>query len=117
MIDSQRNGRLDGAAALGHADVIGVRVRRNSDGSYRFDVTIRSRDSGWDSVADAFEILSTSANILGRRILAHPHKTEQPFTRELDGIAIPDGVDTVTVRAHHKEHGFSGATLTVKLSS
>ncbi len=114
---SLQNRASDEAAAPGHADVVGVRVCRNSDGSYCFNVTIRSRDNGWDSFADAFEILSPDETVISRRILAHPHETEQPFTRELDGVAIPNGVDTVTVRAHHKEHGFSGATMAVKLSS
>lgn len=40
--------------------------------------------------------------LLGRRVLLHPHETEQPFTRDLYGVSTPAGVTHVTVRARHK---------------
>ena len=53
--------------------------------------------------------------MLGRRVLLHPHETEQPFTRELHGVRIPAGVERVTVRARHKPKGYDGKTLSIKL--
>jgi hypothetical protein len=38
---------------------------------------------------------------------------EQPFTRSLSGVTIPDGVDRVTVRARDSVHGHGGASVTV----
>ncbi len=107
--------RDNGDALGGLCDVLDVSVSRNADASYRFDVTIRSRDQGWHSFADAFEIMGPGAVVLGKRILAHPHETEQPFTRSLDMLVIPDGIETVTVRAHHKVYGFAGNTVNVSL--
>ena len=107
---------LAGAGALaGEADVIDARVTLRGGGVFDFDVTIRSNDLGWDHYADAFEVLAPDGTLLGKRVLLHPHETEQPFTRDLHGVAIPDGVRQVTIRAHHKPAGYDGAALTVTL--
>ena len=53
--------------------------------------------------------------MLGTRELAHPHVTEQPFTRSLGGVTIPDGVERVRVRAHDSVEGWGGAEMTVAL--
>jgi hypothetical protein len=104
-----------GAAGAGEADVIGAKVRRASDGSYNFDVTVKSNDRGWDYYADAFEVLAPDGRLLGRRVLLHPHENEQPFTRELYGVKIPQGIERVLVRARHKPQGYDGKTLAVAL--
>jgi len=104
-----------GAAAAGEADVIDAKVRRGADGTYDFDVTVRSNDRGWDYFADAFEVLTTDGRVLGRRVLLHPHENEQPFTRELHGVRIPQGIERVVIRARHKPKGYDGKALTVVL--
>ena len=98
-------------AFAGEADVVGVKVRRNSAGTYDFDVTVKSVDKGWHHYADAFEVIGPDGAVLGRRILYHPHETEQPFTRDLYGVRIPAGVTHVTVRARHKPKGYDGKTM------
>jgi hypothetical protein len=104
-----------GAAIAGEADVVDVKVRRAAAGTYDFDVTVRSVDKGWEHYADAFEVLAPDGTLLGRRVLAHPHEDEQPFTRELYGVRVPVGVTQVTVRARHKPKGYDGATMKVTL--
>lgn len=104
-----------GAAFAGEADVVDVKVRRAAPGVYDFDVTVKSADKGWNYYADAFEVLSPEGAILGRRVLLHPHETEQPFTRDLYGVRIPAGIERVTVRARHKPKGYDGKTLSIKL--
>ena len=103
------------AAFAGEADVVDVKVRRNASGTYDFDVTVKSVDKGWNHYADAFEVLGPEGALLGRRILLHPHETEQPFTRDLYGVRIPAGVTQVTVRARHKPRGYDGETMSVPL--
>jgi hypothetical protein len=49
--------------------------------------------------------------------LAHPHVDEQPFTRGQSGIEIPEGVTSVTVRAHDIVDGFGGMTVLVDLTA
>ena len=49
--------------------------------------------------------------MLGVRELLHDHASEQPFTRSLTGVAIPDGVTTVTVEARDLANGWGGGTV------
>lgn len=102
-------------ALAGEADVINAKVAKGRDGTYNFDVTIRSNDRGWDYYCDRFEVLGPDGRVLGVRTLYHPHETEQPFTRELYGVRIPAGLRKVTIRARHKPKGYDGETLTVAL--
>ena len=106
---------LAAVALAGEADVVAVKPTRESNGTWRFDVTVKSNDRGWDYYADAFEVLTPKGVLLGRRILFHPHETEQPFTRELSGVKIPPEVNKVVVRARHKPRGYDGATMTIEL--
>ena len=55
--------------------------------------------------------------VAGTRELAHPHVEEQPFTRSLSGVPIPDGVESVTVAARDSVAGFCGSTVEVLLRS
>jgi hypothetical protein len=105
------------AAAPAFADpatVHHVKVSKTG-GAYTFDVTIRHTDMGWDDYADAFRIKDPAGNVLGTRDLAHPHVNEQPFTRSLSGVQVPEGVSEVIVEARDTVLGWSAATKTVKL--
>ena len=96
------------------ADVIGVDVTADA-GSYRFDVTVRSGDTGWDKYADRWEVRAPDGAVLGTRELAHPHENEQPFTRSLSGVVVADSIDRVVVVARDSVLGFCGATREVAL--
>ena len=102
----------------GEADVIRVDVEENGRGGYNFAVTVAHGDTGWDHYADRWEILDGDGNILGTRVLHHPHVNEQPFTRSLSGVEIPDHVkeDTVTVRARDSVHEYGGKVVSVDLT-
>jgi hypothetical protein len=102
-------------AGAGEADVVAVRVRPAGGDRFDFDVTIRSRDTGWARYADRFDVLGPDGRLLGQRELLHPHEDEQPFTRELTGLRVPPGIRRVTVRAHMKGVGHDGATMEVAL--
>lgn len=80
-----------------------------SGGTWRFDVTVSHADEGWDHYADAWEIAAPDGTVLGTRALAHPHETEQPFTRSLGGVEIPRSVTKVVIRAHDRVHGWGEA--------
>ena len=94
------------------ADVVDVRHTAEGD-TFRFDVTVRSGDTGWDKYADAWEVRSLDGSVLGERVLLHPHETEQPFTRSLTGVVVPDDVEEVVVAARDSVNGFCGASVTV----
>lgn len=99
----------------GKANVTNVEVTQTGTDTYRFDVTIASKETGWDYYADAFEVVGPDGEVLGKRTLHHPHVDEQPFTRSLTGVAIDADIDEVTVRAHHNPEGYDGQTVTVTL--
>ena len=77
-------------AHAGDADVTNVVVRQRS-GHYDLDVTIRSKDAGWERYADRIEALGPDGTVLGIRVLDHPHEDEQPFTRDLYELRVPRG--------------------------
>ncbi|MEE9182934.1 MAG: hypothetical protein V3U39_00485 [Acidimicrobiia bacterium] len=95
------------------ADVIEAVVTRDGSGTYRFDVTVSSQDTGWDKYADAWEVRDSSGNVLGVRVLTHPHVDEQPFTRSLSQVMIPTRVRELVVAARDSVDGFCGEELTL----
>ena len=96
-------------------DVLAVDVERAADGTARFDVTVSSPYDTPDRYADAWRIVGPDGVVYGVRELAHDHASEQPFTRSLDGVAIPDGVAVVTVEARDSANGWGGATVDADL--
>lgn len=91
-------------------DIVSVSAQKSSNG-WRFDVTLKHPDTGWDHYADGWEILDESGARLGYRELLHPHVNEQPFTRSLSGVTIPDGTTHVLVRARDNVDGWSEETM------
>ncbi|MEN0041086.1 MAG: hypothetical protein AAF764_07075 [Pseudomonadota bacterium] len=99
------------AASAGGAVVEKIDAMQSGNGTWRFDVTVSHGDEGWDHYADAWEVLAPDGTLLARRVLAHPHVDEQPFTRSKSGIKIPDDLDHVMVRARDSVHGYEGAAV------
>lgn len=91
------------------ADVTELEVNGQA-GAYRFAVTISSPDTGCDQYADWWEVLSEDGKLLHRRILAHSHVDEQPFTRIGAGIDITEN-QAVYVRAHMNNTGYGGQVM------
>lgn len=91
-------------------------VRTSTNGeTWRFDVTIRHPDTGWDHYADGWRVLDMDGNELVMRVLLHPHETEQPFTRSLGGVVIPDGMTQVQIQARCIVDGWNEGTTVVNL--
>ena len=99
----------------GEADVIDVTVNCRSDSVCDFSVTVRHADDGWDHYADGWEVRTLDGEILAVRELLHPHDDEQPFTRSLTNVKIPDDISEVIVRARDSVHEYGGREITVKL--
>jgi len=106
---------LPAAVLAGEADVVDAKAERAADGTWRFAVTVRHADEGWDHYADAWDVLAPDGTVLATRTLLHPHETEQPFTRSLAGVRIPDGITQVHLRARDKVHGYGGTELVLTL--
>lgn len=103
-------------AMAGAADVIAATARQAADGSWSFEVTMRCDDRGADYFCDRFEVLTPTARVVGVRRLLHDHTDEQPFTRDLQGVHVPDGFPRgVLLRGHHNIRGYDGAALKLEL--
>ncbi len=98
-------------AAAGEADVVAAELQREGPGRYTAIVTLRHADTGWTHYADRWEVLTPDGRLLGVRTLYHPHVEEQPFTRRLRGLEIPEAVARVTIRARDSRHGYGGAEI------
>ena len=96
--------------------MVGVKASVGKDGTWSFSVTVKHADEGWDHYADRWDVLGPDGEVLGTRVLYHPHVSEQPFTRSLGGVEIPKGVKKVTVRARDSVHGYGGEEKKVELS-
>ncbi len=105
-----------GVALAGEADVLQVKASRSGD-AWTFSVTVEHTDEGWEHYADRWDVLTPERKLLATRVLAHPHVGEQPFTRSLTGVEIPEGVSEVVVRARDSVHGYGGKEVRVGLSS
>lgn len=87
------------------ATVRAVEVSGES-GAYRFAVTIESPDTGCNQYANWWEVVTEDGTLLYRRILAHSHVDEQPFTRSGGPVAV-EADQPVIVRSHVYPQGYS----------
>jgi hypothetical protein len=91
-------------ATAGPAQVVDATATQSSRG-WTFSVTIEHGDMGWDHYANGWGVYAPDGTELGYRVLGHPHVNEQPFTRSLSGVVIPDEVITVVIKPHDLVHG------------
>lgn len=96
------------------AQIEHIEIQKTSD-SYRFSVTLRHADTGWDDYADGWRVEDAAGNVLGLRVLHHPHVNEQPFTRSLSGVEISEGLSEVYIRAKTLTEGWGAETVSVTL--
>jgi hypothetical protein len=75
------------------------------ENQYTFNVTISSPDLGCKQYADWWEVIDIDGNLIYRRILAHSHVDEQPFTRSGGPVAISENTE-VYIRAHMNTTSF-----------
>lgn len=105
---------LPAAARPEAPEILAVEAFRTGMG-WRIDVTLEHPDAGWDHFADAWEVLDDAGNRLGFRELMHPHVEEQPFTRSLYNVMLPDGLRRIHVRARCSQDGWSDETFAIDL--
>lgn len=60
-------------------------------------------------------MLAPDGTRLGYRELAHPHVTEQPFTRSLSAIAVQGDIAEVTIRARCSRDGWAEQSFALPL--
>jgi len=103
---------------LKYAQVRQVELRETENRVYDVSVTLRHADSGWDHYADLWQVVDdATGEVLGERPLAHPHTNEQPFTRSLSRVEIPEGVEVLRIRGKCNQHGYEGKQVRIPLDT
>lgn len=106
--------------SLANADdikVLAVDLNNTVNNYWVVKVTLQHNDTGWDHYADSWQVEDVKGNVLGYRLLLHPHVTEQPFTRSLANVKIPKDTTILFIKAHDKVHGWTNNSLQVDLDN
>ena len=102
-------------AISGEVTIVDAKANKTAKDIYHFSVTLKHADTGWDHYANQWQILTPDHQVLGTRTLFHPHVDEQPFTRSLGGVKVPDGISTIIIQAGDTVHGISPQEFKLKL--
>jgi hypothetical protein len=108
------DGSGEEAEAL-YPDVIAVTASEAGNGTWNVSATLSSPYDSPERYADAWRVLGPDGTVYGIRELAHDHAGEQPFTRSLSSVEIPDDVDEITIEGRDQVSGWGGATVTITL--
>ena len=107
---------LVASGALADPAVVEDATATLSGPGWTFSATLSHGDTGWDDYADGWRVEAPDGTVLGTRELLHPHVTEQPFTRSLGGVEVPEGIDTVMIRARTNVDGWGEAVFPLALN-
>jgi hypothetical protein len=103
-------------ANAGDVTLLAVEFEEKLNHQWEVKATLKHTDEDTTHYADAFQVEDEAGNVLGVRVLQHPHIEEQPFTRALAGVHIPKNSTIVYVKAHDKVHGWGKQGLKVDLT-
>jgi hypothetical protein len=104
------------SAFANEVEILATDFYKTGKNLWTINVTLRHEDTGWEHYADNWRVVDSKSNILGDRVLYHPHVNEQPFTRSLNNVMIPEDVTIVYIVAHDNVHGWSPDRLKVDLN-
>ena len=107
-------GLAAGPALADAPEIIDAYAKKTGMG-WKIAATLSHPDEGWGHYADGWRIETSDGEVLGTRELRHPHVKEQPFTRSLSSVLVPDGTRKVYLRARCTTHGWSDATYALKV--
>jgi len=102
-------------AQAGSVTILAVDLRNSSGNWWTTNATIEHEDTGWEHYADSWRVVDERGNVLGTKVLRHPHVNEQPFTRGTADINIPKETDVIYIEAHDTQHGWSNKRLKVDM--
>jgi hypothetical protein len=82
--------------------IVDVKVQRQPSQLYNIAVTLKHADTGWEHFANEWHV-EVDGEVIATRTLHHPHVNEQPFTRSLRNVYIPQSAKSVKVYAKCNE--------------
>jgi len=66
-----------GLASAGEVTIVAAEFKDVGDSQWSVSVTLKHDDTGWDHYADDWRVVEEDGNVLGDRVLYHPHENEQ----------------------------------------
>ena len=106
-----------GSVQANEVEIVDVKAHQNQDKSWKFAVTLKHADEGWDHYANEWQVIAPDDKILATRTLYHPHVDEQPFTRNTSGVKIPENMESVRIIARDTVHGHAKTAMLVNLKT
>lgn len=106
-----------GLVLAGDVEIQSAEFKQSRDNRWDVAVTLRHGDTGWEHYVDGWRIVGPTDEIIGERVLYHPHVNEQPFTISLSGVTIPEKSTTVFIEAHDSVHGWAAKRLEINLNT
>jgi len=103
-------------ARANEVKILAADFHHNSNHRWTVNVTLKHDDTGWDHYADEWRLVDDKGHVLADRVLFHPHVDEQPFTRGLSNVELPNDISTIYVEAHDKVHGWSPHRLKIDIN-
>ena len=101
-----KNSESSNPSNTAKANITAVKAQ-GDESNYTFNVTIKSDETGCDQYADWWEVLKADGTLVFRRLLAHSHPGDQPFTRSGGPVKITQD-ETLYIRAHMNKLGYVG---------
>jgi hypothetical protein len=108
-------GRAQSVQEQRFPDVLAVKAKPAGPSIYDFDVTVSSPYDTPSRYADGFRVSTLEGKVLGERKLLHDHQAEQPFTRDLYAVKVPEAIKKVIVQARDQKYGYGGKAVEVVL--
>lgn len=105
------------SVSANEVEIVDAKAHQFKDKSWRIAVTLKHEDTGWDHYANEWQVLAPDNKILATRTLYHPHVNEQPFTRNISGVKIPEDITTVRIIARDTVHDLSEMALELDLQT
>ncbi|WP_188407512.1 hypothetical protein [Agarivorans gilvus] len=109
-------GCMLGSAWASVATIVAVEMTEQAPQSWQVAVSVLHDDSGWEHYADKWRVLDPQGRVLAERVLLHPHVEEQPFTRSLDSVVIPETIGVVYIEVHDTQSAWASQRVELDLS-
>lgn len=85
------------------------------DGLWQFDITVHHADDDSDHMMDSVAIFLPNEERLATADIPMPSIGAEHVTTQLNGIAIPEGVEYIIIRGHCSSEGWTHEGIIISL--
>ena len=97
-----------------YPSVVAAEVSGDSD-LFTFQVMISSPYASAERHTDAVRVIGDDGVVYGILELTHPHAGQQPFSRTLRDVEIPESVTKVIIEGRDSTYGWGGEVVTLAI--